>query len=99
MPNLQTRIAAVQDTTYPEAENLAPADQLNVRLRNEGYRRHNFAGLNAFLVELFRQHDDVLGVRKTDFMAPPARRAAATSVVSASSCSVAPAFFAWMSMQ
>jgi hypothetical protein len=68
VPKLQTRIAAVQDTTYPEAENLAPADQLTIRLRNEGYRRHNFAGLNAFLVELFRQHDDVLGVRKTDFM-------------------------------
>jgi hypothetical protein len=68
IPQLRTRIAAVQDTTYPEAENLAPHDQLNVRLRENGYRRHNFAGLNAFLVELFRQHDDVLGVRKTDFM-------------------------------
>jgi hypothetical protein len=68
LPKLQTRIAAVQDTTYPEAENLAPADQLNVRVRGDGYRRHRFAGLNAFLVELFRQHDDVLGVRKTDFM-------------------------------
>jgi hypothetical protein len=65
---LQTRIAAVQDTTYPDAENLAPQGQLNVRLREDGYRRHNFAGLNAFLVELFRQHDDVLGVRKVDFM-------------------------------
>lgn len=68
VPKLQTRIAAVQDTTYPEAENLAPADKLNVRVRNDGYRRHSFAGLNAFLVELFRQHDDVLGVRKVDFM-------------------------------
>lgn len=68
VPKLQTRIAAVQDTTYPDAENLAPADQLNIRVRNDGYRRHNFSGLNAFLVELFRQHDDVLGVRKTDFM-------------------------------
>ena len=68
VPKLQTRIAAVQDTTYPEAEHLAPADQLNIRHRQEGYRRHNFAGLNAFLVELFRQNDDVLGVRKTDFM-------------------------------
>jgi hypothetical protein len=67
VPKLGTRIAAVQDTTYPEAENLAPADKLNVRVR-DGYSRHNFAGLNAFLVELFRQHDDVLGVRKTDFM-------------------------------
>ena len=34
-----------------------PHDRLNVRLREEGYRRHNFAGLNAFLVELFDQFD------------------------------------------
>jgi len=65
---LQTRIAAIQDTTYPDAENLAPHKELNVRLRETGYRRHNFSGLNVFLVEMFNQFDDVLGVRKTDFM-------------------------------
>ena len=61
VPQIRTRIAAIQDTTYPEAENLAPHDRLNVRVREDGYRRHNFAGLNAFLLELFRQFDDVLG--------------------------------------
>jgi hypothetical protein len=65
---LKTRIAAVQDTTYPDAENLAPHEKLNVRLREDGFRRHNFSGLNVFLVEMFNQFDDVLGVRKTDFM-------------------------------
>jgi len=65
---LKTRIAAVQDTTYPDAENLAPHEKLNIRLRETGYRRHNFSGLNVFLVEMFNQFDDVLGVRKTDFM-------------------------------
>jgi hypothetical protein len=68
LPHLRTRIAAVQDNTYPEAENLAPHDRLNVRLRETGYRRHNFAGLNVFLLTMFDQADDVLGVRKTDFM-------------------------------
>ncbi len=68
LPQIRTRIAAIQDTTYPEAENLAPHDKLNVRLRDKGYRRHNFSGLNVFLVEMFNQFDDVLGVRKTDFM-------------------------------
>lgn len=68
VPQLKTRIAAVQDATYPDAENLAPHDQLNVRFREKGYRRHNFAGLNVFLLEMFNQFDDVLGVRKTDFM-------------------------------
>ena len=68
IPQLKTRIAAVQDATYPDAENLAPHKDLDVRLRETGYRRHNFGGLNVFLVEMFNQFDDVLGVRKTDFM-------------------------------
>ena len=68
IPQLKTRIAAVQDNTYPDAENLAELEKLNIRRREEGYRRHNFVGLNVFLVELFRQYDEVLGVRKNDFM-------------------------------
>jgi hypothetical protein len=68
VPQVRSRIAAIQDTTYPEAENLAPHDRLHVRTRNEGYRRHNFSGLNAFLLTMFDQFDDVLGVEKTDFM-------------------------------
>lgn len=65
---LQTRIAAVQDDTYPEAENLAPLEQLRIRYREQGYRRHTLQGLNHFLLEMFNQFDDVLGVRKVDFM-------------------------------
>ena len=65
---IKTRIATIQDNTYPDAENLAELEELNIRLREEGYRRHNFVGLNVFLVELFRQYDEVLGVRKNDFM-------------------------------
>jgi hypothetical protein len=80
LPKLRTRIATVQDSTYPEAENLPPADRLNVRIR-DNYRRHNFAGLNAFLVELFRQHPDVLGVRPTDYMT--GSRAGAENAVAA----------------
>jgi hypothetical protein len=68
VPAIRSRIAAIQDTTYPEGENLAAHDRLHVRVRDEGYRRHNFSGLNAFLLELFNQFDDVLGVEKTDFM-------------------------------
>lgn len=68
LAQIRGRIAAVQDPTYPDAENLADRERLDVRFRESGYRRHNFAGLNVFLMELFRQGDDVLGVRKTDFM-------------------------------
>ncbi len=65
---LQTRIAIIQDHTYPEAENLASHEELHVRLRESGYARHNFIGLNAFLVEMFQQFDDVLGARRQDMM-------------------------------
>jgi hypothetical protein len=65
---IATRIAAVQDSTYPDAENLTELANLNIRIREQGYKRHNFVGLNVFLVELFRQFDQVLGVRKNDFM-------------------------------
>ena len=68
VPQVRSRIAAIQDATYPEGENLAGHRDLEVRLRQDGFRRHDFAGVNVFLLELFRQFDDVLGVEKTDFM-------------------------------
>ena len=68
METISTRIATVQDSSYPDAENLTDLHNLKIRLRDEGYKRHNFVGLNVFLLELFRQFDQVLGVRKNDFM-------------------------------
>jgi hypothetical protein len=68
MDHIETRMAAIQDNTYPEAESLAEHAALEVRPRPEGYARHNFRGLNVFLLEMFNQFDDVLGVRKFDFM-------------------------------
>ena len=65
---LKSRMAVIQDDTYPDAENLAPLEDLKVRVREQGYRRHNFSGLNLFLIEMFNQFDDVLGVRTNDFM-------------------------------
>lgn len=64
---IRTRIAAIQDDTYPDAENLAELKQLHVPVR-DNYRRHSFAGLNVWLIEYFRQFDDVLGVKKSDYM-------------------------------
>lgn len=62
-----TKIAAIHDDSYPDAENLVNHDQLNIR-RREKYRRHNFAGLNAWLIEFFKQEADLLGIKKTDYM-------------------------------
>ncbi len=68
LERIETRIAAIQDDTFPDAENLVEQKELLIRLRKEGYARHNFRGLNVFLLEMFNQFDDILGVRKYDFM-------------------------------
>ncbi|HWP43546.1 MAG TPA: cytochrome P460 family protein, partial [Blastocatellia bacterium] len=77
---IQTAFADVQDDTYPAAEHLAPFDQIRARFRKEGFVRHQFQGLNIFLLEMFSQFmkpdtstppnysNDILGVRKSDFM-------------------------------
>ncbi|MDQ3755329.1 MAG: hypothetical protein M3371_11440, partial [Acidobacteriota bacterium] len=64
---LNEKIAIIEDETYPEAENRVPVEQITVRKRND-FRRHEFLGLNAFLLEMFDQSWDVLGVSKYDYM-------------------------------
>lgn len=65
--DIKTRIAAIQDITYPDAENLASHEDLNVRQRTS-YSRHNFSGLNVWLLEMFRQFNGELGIKMTDYM-------------------------------
>src|SRR5581483_9500041 len=55
IPQIQTKIAAVEDDSYPAAEHRAPLEQILVRYRNTGYARHQFQGLNVFLAEMFRE--------------------------------------------
>jgi len=64
---IETKIAAVEDTQYPNADHLAPLDELNVPIRSN-YARHQFQGLNVYLLELFNQFSDPLGVRTCDYM-------------------------------
>jgi hypothetical protein len=66
--HIASRIALVQDATYPQTTNAAPRDDINVRYREQGYRRHELLGLNAFLLTTFQQFPDVLGVRTDDYM-------------------------------
>jgi hypothetical protein len=74
VPRIQTRMAIVQDLTLPATEHLATPDQLNVRFRNEGFRRHEFLGTNGFLLQMFLQpvnkegNNESLGVRMKDYM-------------------------------
>jgi hypothetical protein len=65
---VQTQIAAVEDGKYPAADFRAPAAELNVPMRASGYTRHQFQGLNVFLLAMFDQYNDPLGVRKCDYM-------------------------------
>jgi hypothetical protein len=74
VPEIHTRMAIVEDTTYPTAEHLATSDDLNVRYRMSGYRRHELLGGNGFLLQMFQQtlnkngDNPILGVRSKDYM-------------------------------
>lgn len=74
---LRTKIADFEDQDYPEADNRAALDSVRVRFREEGFARHRLQGLNLYLVSMFDQFNDVLGVRTSDYMSgapglPPA---------------------------
>jgi hypothetical protein len=65
---LQQQIAIIEDDSFPAADDRAPGDQIRVRMRTEGYARHELLGLNVPLLEMFNQFNDILGVRKSDYM-------------------------------
>ncbi len=64
---LKTQIATIQDINYPEAEHRLPNEDIDIPIRPE-YRRHEMVGLNVFLLEMFDQFPDLLGVDKKDPM-------------------------------
>jgi len=63
---VQTQIAAVQDNHYPASDHSA---SISVPYRESGYARHQFQGLNAFLLGFFSQFSNLLGVRTCSYMA------------------------------
>jgi len=68
LAHIASKIALVEDDSYPETTNAAPAKDLRVQVRKSGFRRHELLGLNAFLLTLFKQYPDVMGVRTSDYM-------------------------------
>jgi hypothetical protein len=68
VPQIQTRIASIEDDSYPATEHRAPLDKIRVRYRETGFGRHELVGINAFLLEMFNQFSWVMGVRTTDYM-------------------------------
>ncbi len=67
IPQLTTKIATIQDLSYPETDHRAPDADINVQTRTD-YKRHEHVGLNVFLLEMFNQFPDILGVAKQDYM-------------------------------
>ncbi|MAN03664.1 MAG: hypothetical protein CMI35_11310 [Owenweeksia sp.] len=64
---LAFKIANIQDQDYPEADHLAALGDITLETRQD-YRRHTLLGINLYALEMFNQFDDVLGVRKKDYM-------------------------------
>ena len=62
-----TQIASIQDSSYPEAENSLSNEEIDVPVRAD-YQRHTHVGLNVFLVKMFDQFNDILGLNKSDYM-------------------------------
>ena len=62
---LSFRIANVQDTRYPFVEHLADAKHVDVKPRTP-FSRHTLLGINLFVMEMFQQFSEVLGVRTKD---------------------------------
>ena len=64
---ITTKIATIQDPTYPAVENELPHKDINIPFRKD-YKRHEHVGLNVFLLEMFDQFPEILGVDKFDPM-------------------------------
>lgn len=72
---ITSRIANVQDTTYPFSENLAPYKDITIKVR-DSYSRHTLVGLNVFVNQMFQQFSsnpvmagaNILGITRTDYM-------------------------------
>ena len=58
---IKDKIAIVQDGTYPAVEHLAAPDEVNVRYRETGFKRHELLGMNGFLLQMFLQPMNSMG--------------------------------------
>jgi hypothetical protein len=78
---LQTGIANVQGTAYPEADFLLPGK--DVDLPKRPYNRHKLYGLNVFLNAYAQQYPLLLGIRQQDYMNPNVTAPLVTGLASA----------------
>ena len=63
-----SKIASIQEhSNFPAVENGLPAADIDLPVRS-GFAKHTLAGLNVFLVQIAKQFDAILGIRKSDPM-------------------------------
>ena len=60
----RTRIANIQDSTFPKADH----EQTDLTLKHRDYKRHTLFGLNVFLNAFFQQYPMLLGARQQNYM-------------------------------
>ena len=65
---LAFRIASIEDDTFPQVDNRAPAKDINLKTR-QPYSRHTLYGINLFVQEMIRQFWNPIGIRIKDPMA------------------------------
>ncbi|HYE13030.1 MAG TPA: hypothetical protein VD968_01160, partial [Pyrinomonadaceae bacterium] len=68
---VKTRIANIEDNTYPFVDFRLPDKDLTLKVRDD-YSRHTLVALNVFVNQMFQQFADVLGVSTGDYMYPRA---------------------------
>jgi hypothetical protein len=64
---LASRIANIEDDTYPFTDGRALNKDIHVQVRDP-YSRHTLIGLNQFGLMFFQQFPNILGVRTADYM-------------------------------
>lgn len=64
---LKFKVANIQDQDFPDADGVAPDDEVRVEPRGD-FSRHELSGINVFALELFKNYPDILGVRTKSFM-------------------------------
>jgi hypothetical protein len=66
---VRTRVANIEDNTYPFVDFRLPDKDLTLKVRDD-FSRHTLVALNVFANEMFQQFSGTLGISTGDYMYP-----------------------------
>ncbi|MBM2811798.1 MAG: hypothetical protein HW416_2557, partial [Chloroflexi bacterium] len=72
--NVISRIASIEDQTYPPVDGRASNDEIG--LVDREMSRHALVGLNLFVMQMFQQFSSLLGIPSSDGLVPPGTESA-----------------------